>query len=375
MAEQIKTNSSEQRFDTKSKIIASVVLIVFLLTIWFMLSLVLMTFIFSFIFYHLLILIQKGLSKTPLAGKIHDGLIVTLEYLFGLGLLFLMGYAFTSIIAQQTTEIANAFLNFNYNHFIESLDPTVSALLADANIDQLINQAGNTLLVFIGDIGSMSLNFLLSIALSFIILIEKDKLRSFGAACSKSKYSFIYDYFMAFGRNFCVTFGKVMKVQVTIAFINSILSMIILTILGFPSIWGLGVMIFVLGLIPVAGVIISLIPLSIIAFNIGGIIKVLWVIGMIFVIHAFEAYVLNPKLMANRTRLPICMVFIILLVAENYIGVWGLLIGVPLFIFLITMLDVDYEKAFTPRKRHQINKLFSNRKNDKDNEGSNKTSA
>jgi len=351
MAEQAQINKKKNQFDTKSKVIATVVLVVILLTIWFMLSIVLMTFIFSFIFYHLLILIEKGLAKTPIDGKIPDGLILLFEYLFGLGLLFLMGYAFTSIIVEQTTEIANAFLNFNYNHFLDSLNPNVSAFLADANVDQMISQAGDSLLGLIGGIGSMSLNFLLSIALSFIILVEKDKLRRFGAVCGKSRYSFLYDYFMIFGRNFSVTFGKVMKVQVTIAFINSIVSMIALAILGFPSIWGLGVMIFVLGLIPVAGVIISLIPLSIIAFNIGGFIKVLWVLGLVIVVHALEAYLLNPKLMASRTQLPICMVFIILLVAENYLGVWGLLIGVPLFIFLITMLGIDYEEACTPKKK------------------------
>ena len=40
---------------------------------------------------------------------------------------------------------------------------------------------------------------------------------------------------------------------------------------GFPQIFGLGIMIFFLGLIPVAGVIVSLIPLSLIAIQHRGI--------------------------------------------------------------------------------------------------------
>jgi predicted PurR-regulated permease PerM len=61
---------------------------------------------------------------------------------------------------------------------------------------------------------------------------------------------------------------------------------------------------------------------------------------MIALVHAFESYVLNPKLMSAKVELPIFFTFIILLVAEHLIGVWGLLIGIPLFIFLLEILDV-----------------------------------
>ncbi|BBP87273.1 hypothetical protein BsIDN1_08910 [Bacillus safensis] len=52
-----------------------------------------------------------------------------------------------------------------------------------------------------------------------------------------------------------------------------------------------------LGLIPVAGVVISLIPLSIIAYTLGGGMYVLYIVLVIVIIHAIEAYFLNPKLM------------------------------------------------------------------------------
>ena len=51
------------------------------------------------------------------------------------------------------------------------------------------------------------------------------------------------------------------EAQFIIAIVNTFLSVIVLMILGFPQIVGLGIMIFFLGLIPVAGVIISLVPL------------------------------------------------------------------------------------------------------------------
>ena len=105
-----------------------------------------------------------------------------------------------------------------------------------------------------------------------------------------------------------------------------------------------------------SGVLISLSPLSIIAFVIGGATKMLMVWGIIVIIHTIEAYVLNPKFMSNKTELPVCFVFIILLVSEHYLGVWGLLIGVPLFIFLMNALDVNFQEEKKKTKYNAKNR-------------------
>jgi HAE1 family hydrophobic/amphiphilic exporter-1 len=63
------------------------------------------------------------------------------------------------------------------------------------------------------------------------------------------------------------------------------------------------------------------IPLSIIAFKIGGIVKVIEVLVMIAVLHALESYVLNPKLMSMKTKLPVFLTFIILLIGEHLMGI------------------------------------------------------
>jgi predicted PurR-regulated permease PerM len=349
--DKLTTYKSGKKFDTKSKIIAFAVLALTLVTIWFMLDLVLMTFILSFIFYHLMIVIQNALGRTKINRKyVPDSLILIVEYIIGLGVVALMAYAFVTILIGQTTDIANYFFSFDYAQFVDTLSPSLATIVGGLNVEQYLDQAGQMLLNVAGSVGSTSFDFVMSIALSFLILLEKDKIRAFGKVLETSRLEFLYGYFMIFGRNFSFTFGKVMKVQVTIAFVNSILSMILLAILTFPNIWGLGVLIFMFGLIPVAGVIISLIPLAIIAFNIGGIVKVIEVVIMIVLMHIIEAYVLNPKLMSSRTSLPVCFVFIILLVAQKYLGVWGLLIGVPLFIFLMAIFDVDYEDACRPKK-------------------------
>jgi len=75
------------------------------------------------------------------------------------------------------------------------------------------------------------------------------------------------------------------------------------------------------------------------------------VVIFILLLHGFEAYILNPKLMSRKTRLPVCFVFLILLIGEHYLGVWGLLIGVPVFIFLMTAFNVDYKVMDESKRR------------------------
>jgi len=318
-----------------------------------MLDMVLLTFILTFIFYYVVRKIQKRNNKFA-SVALPDGLVLSVVYLLFILFLAMLSIEFAPKLAFQFTEIANIFMNFDIDAVKKAIDPRFAEILSNIDFNKYISEAGVMLATGVTTIGNFGINIFISLILSFLLLLEKDKIKVFGSRLENSRISFIYDYLITFGANFVVTFGKVMKVQVTIAFINSILSMIILTVLAFPQVMSLGIMIFFLGLVPVAGVMISFIPLSIIAFNIGGISKVIAVIVMIVLIHGIETYILNPKLMSNKTELPVCFVFIILLVGEHYLGVWGLLIGVPIFIFLMNALEVDYEGACKKQKKEKF---------------------
>jgi len=336
-------------FDNKEKVISLIVLSLVLITFWKMMDLVLLTFILSFVFYSLLNSIQNKLI-TNFKCKIPDGIILTVLYIIAIIILSVGSAVFLPQVIAQFGELANIFINIDIDAVKKAIGPRLMSFVSQIDFTAYLEQAGSLAALIVAKIGYFSISLFVSIILSFIILMEKNKINHFGMNMSKSKLSFMYEYFRFFGRSFAQTFGKVMKVQVTIALINSILSMIVLSILGFPGILGLGTMIFVLGLIPVAGVVISLIPLSAIAFSIGGIIQVVQVIVMIIILHGIETYVLNPKLMSARTRLPVCFVFIILLVAEHYLGIWGLLIGVPIFIFLMNVFNVEYKGEIKEKK-------------------------
>lgn len=330
----------------KETTVSMAVLFTLIITMNYMRPIVLLTFLITFIFYNLIKIIQKRNRKFHI--HVPDGIILSMLYLLFILLLTVGIIVILPKLTGQIMAIAKLFQNFDIKAVREALDPRVAGLIDQVDINKYIGEAGSLIATWVTTIGGFGVDFFLSMILSYFLLLEKGKISRFGKRVERSKISYIYNYLMTFGSNFVNTFSKVMKVQVTIALINSILSMILLLILGFPEIAGLGIMIFLLGLIPVAGVIISLVPLSIIAFNIGGISKVIAVFIMVVVIHTIEAYILNPKLMSNKTELPVCFVFIILLVGEHYLGVWGLLIGVPIFIFLMNALDVNFEAHKNP---------------------------
>jgi Predicted permease len=207
---------------------------------------------------------------------------------------------------------------------------------------------GKYIVSFIGNIGALSAYFFLSIILSLFFMLQKGRIYALMRNFKTSKLAPIYQEVSFFGKKFLNTFGKVLQTQILISFINALLSIVLLSIMRFPNVLGLGMMVFLLGIIPVAGVFISLIPLSVVAYTVGGWNYIIYVIILIAVLHALEGYVLNPKLMSDKTNLPIFFTFLILTVSSHFFGIWGLLVGIPVFVFILDILDVKIPNMKMP---------------------------
>ena len=328
----------------KERIVTIVVLVIILITIWFILDIAIVTFILTFVFYHLHKYAMIGLAKTPFK-KIPSGIVLLLIYVVLIGLFVLFAVQNAPMIMKQISDIAGALSRFDFEKFVSDIDPNFEWLASNVDVGTYLGRAADSIMGGLASVGTAALNFLLSLLFSFLFILERHKIAAIGNTIETSRIAFIYRYFLLFASSFCYTFGKVMRVQVVIAAINCAISMTYLTITGFPNIMVLGIMIFILGLIPVAGVFISLVPLCIIAFNVGGVMKIVEVLVMIAIIHCIEAYFLNPKLMSHRTSLPVSVVFVVLIISQRYLGAWGLLIGVPVFIYILNVLNIDYLRA------------------------------
>ncbi|MEE5730434.1 AI-2E family transporter, partial [Streptococcus pneumoniae] len=83
----------------------------------------------------------------------------------------------------------------------------------------------------------------------------------------------------------------------------------------------------------------------------------LYIVLVIFAIHAIETYFLNPKLMSAKTELPIFFTFTVLIFSEHFFGIWGLIIGIPIFVFLLDILDVTNKEDRSKGPRENSDKM------------------
>ncbi|WP_342416555.1 AI-2E family transporter [Paenibacillus sp. FSL R10-2782] len=296
-------------------------------------------------------IILLTLLLTILIGSIYNGVtklikrfanvpptIVLLLVYVVLILIIVWGvYRMVPLISVQVKQvylmIQQAYMYPDRNKWNETIIEFMNTL----NVQRLFEPGLNAVM----KVSQLGTQLLVSIILSLFFLMEKSYITRFTATFKYSKLGWFFEEVGHFGRMFLDTFGKVLEAQLLISLINCILTTIALWIMGFPNLLGLALIIFVLGLVPVAGVFISLLPLGLIAFSVGGIHYVIYLIILIVVIHAIEAYFLNPKLMSSKTNLPIFFTFVVLIFSEHLIGIWGLIVGIPLFVFFLDLIGVQ----------------------------------
>ena len=87
--------------------------------------------------------------------------------------------------------------------------------------------------------------------------------------------------------------------------------------------------------VPVLGVLISTTPIVLVALNAGGFSLSLAAIGLVILVHVIEAYLLNPMIYGRHLKLNPVLTLIILYVGYHAIGLWGMLLGVPVARYFI----------------------------------------
>jgi predicted PurR-regulated permease PerM len=148
----------------------------------------------------------------------------------------------------------------------------------------------------------------------------------------------------------------VVRGQLTIMLINGVLTLAGLLILRIPFAFALSALATLLYVVPIFGTILSSIPIVLLALAAGGTAKAVLALGWILVIHALEAYLLNPKIMGDAARIHPVLIVLALVIGERSHGIVGALLAVPVasvivavFRFLQRKLaELDERAAATP---------------------------
>lgn len=186
-----------------------------------------------------------------------------------------------------------------------------------------------------GKVLAISSAFLLSLLLSFLIVLDLPRLTAGAKSLAKTKVGFIYDEAAFSIFNFCRTLGRAFEAQFFIALFNTFLTTIGMIIIGIKGeIIFLAMIVFFCSFIPIAGVFISSVPICLLALEQGGVSLMLFSVALITLIHLVEAYVLNPKIFGQHLHLNPVIVLIILTVGGKLFGVWGLVLGLPVCTYI-----------------------------------------
>ncbi|OIJ49947.1 AI-2E family transporter [Listeria monocytogenes] len=319
--------------DTARRVLVFVLLGIVLYLLRSMIDLILLTFIFAFLVTRLENVILKRV-------RVPRKLIVIVLYSLVAVFLYVAIVHFLPILINQISQLVDSLVKLYNNPSDNTIVKWIVGFLKESNIQKYLQAGVDFIIASLSGIGSVGLSFFLALILSLFFSLEKERVTSFTGQFMTSKVGFIFKEAAFFGKKFVSTFGVVLEAQLMIALVNTFITTIALYLMDFPQLLSLSIMVFVLGLIPVAGVIISCIPLVLIAYSVGGFQDVVYILITVVIVHAIETYILNPKLMSSKTNLPVFYTFIILIFSETFFGVWGLIVGIPVFVFLLDILEV-----------------------------------
>ena len=322
----------------------------------------LLTFLFAWLFYSLAKYIHNFLlSKiSPKFQKlISINLIVSILYVW-----FILAtiYFISNLIPLLINELSNLskhipIISDYINQVTHSLRQVQQAKeIVWTDINKLINEKNMEIIInivnHIKHFWWEIFKVILAFVLSYFFIIDRKRLHKYLEGIKSSSVGFLYQEYAFLFKKIAKWFLLVFKAQTKIALANTLLTWIwlhIIWLLLWQSVPYLGLltfMVFIFSFIPVLGAIISSIPIALIIYNIWWFIWVVYVIIMISIIHALEAYVLNPRFISEEVELPVSLTFLLLIIWEHFLWPIWLIIAVPSFYIFMEIIS-DFDKSIS----------------------------
>jgi len=351
----------ERHFDKIEKIAIWLSFVFVLYCLRSFLSLIFITFILTYT-------INSLLEHLTPKIKLKRTSIVILLYSFLAILIISMGmmvfpkvYHESQLMSKEIPEAKEKLL-LAFRNITE--DPDFARFVDGSGLEDTVKEKITSLIpsitTFLQKLLQTSFNLLLSLVFSFLIIWDLEKLKEDLHSIKNTRLKKVYETLKPMMKKFGNIVGRAFEAQIMIAFVNTLLTLTGLTILGFSSILFLSVFVFVCSFVPVIGMLLSSIPICLLAYKMQGFLLVFYSILMVAVIHFIEAYILNPRIVGAHFELSPFISVCILIVSESWFGVWGLLLGVPCAVFFYqtfivppelssdTNQDIPHDKKLVP---------------------------
>jgi predicted PurR-regulated permease PerM len=229
-------------------------------------------------------------------------------------------------------------------HFGLALDPQGSlreaiASLTDAARTHLLELLGLGPRI-IGGVVTGVFDALLVVMITAFLLLKPAQIFAFARGLIPPTYRVSYDSLLA---RVDRGLSGVVRGQLTICLINGSLTFVGLLIFRVPFAYALALLATALAFIPIFGTFVSSVPIILAGLTRGwhvGLIMLLWILG----VHALEAYVLNPKVMGDASRIHPLLILFSLLAGERYFGLVGAVFAVPAASLAVSLFQHLYAR-------------------------------
>lgn len=201
----------------------------------------------------------------------------------------------------------------------------------------------------VGGVLGFVFKFFLVLMLTAFLAVDTDRIKRFFFSLLPLEDREAYDDLLA---RIDRGLSGVVRGQLTICFVNGLLTLVGLLLLDVKFAFLLGTLAAVFSLVPIFGSIISTIPIVIVALATDGIGTAVLALAWIIIIHALEANLLNPKIMGDSARIHPVVVVIALITGEHFYGIPGALFAVPVTSIGITLFRSLQARAERLEGRH-----------------------
>jgi predicted PurR-regulated permease PerM len=231
---------------------------------------------------------------------------------------------------------------------------------------QYTNAAATLTTEILSFVSKFAIQLGISLILSFMMMWDLPAINRGVESLKTSRVAPIYNTVAPSLEVFATLFGRALQAQARIAMVNTLLTALGMYFLKIPGMGLLSLFVFICGFIPIAGVIISTVPIGFVALTEYGFMKLALVMLMITGVHFVEAYGLNPAIYSAHLKLHPLMVLAVLVVAEHSLGVWGLLLAVPLCVFALDYMIYYPSYSVTDVAAKELEQVTALRSTDKD---------
>ena len=297
-------------------------------------------------------ILDKLESFKKLNKKSKRGISLVFTYITA----FLIVYLFMNFVVPQLIEsvvgLANNIPDY-LNNVTILFEKTMTELEVDPQyldlVNEKLNQVVNYIIQFATDlipilgnwvvtIASSIWNIILGLIVSSYLLIDKEKFYGVGkkiiyATSSKRVANRIFE--LVYRSNY--TFGRFLSGKIIDSAIIGVLTFFILSFFKMPYSTLISVIIGITNIIPFFGPFFGAIPSAIIILFVSPI-KAVWFLIIILIIQQIDGNIIGPKILGDSIGIYAFWILFTLLVAGKFFGLVGMVVGVPIFAIIYSII-------------------------------------